>query len=86
MQPSTMSASKTNQTSNMSFVDVARSMGVKGADVWANTGSALVDYSVSAVRGADSKSLCKILAVVDGKKGTEDAFVMTFHVRNIRGG
>jgi len=59
-----------------------RSIGVKGADVWADTGSALVDYSIGAVRGASTESLRKILDV----SSLSDAFVMAFHVRNIRGG
>jgi hypothetical protein len=58
-----------------------RTYGTKGADVWEDTGSALLDYSIGAVRGASKETLRKILSV-----SSEDAFVMAFHVRNIRGG
>ena len=76
----TMSGSKTNQISTMSLPN--RAYGEKGADVWEDTGSALLDYSVSAVRGASEESLLKILRVTS----LRDAYAMAFHVRNIRGG
>jgi len=56
-----------------------------GADVWESTYvrcSALLDYSNSAVRGASIEAIRKILHVND----PAIAFVLAFHVRNIRGG
>jgi hypothetical protein len=62
-----------------------RTLGTKGANVWSGTGSALVDYSVGAVRGASAESINKILTVCE-EEGVATALVMAFHVRNIRGG
>jgi hypothetical protein len=59
-----------------------RTTGVKGADVWESTCSALLDYSIGAVRGASDKTILKILDVNDPAM----AFVLAFHVRNVRGG
>lgn len=63
--------------------------GVKGSDVYATTGDPRVDLSVLLNRGLDTETirngLEKILA-----RGTsefyEDAYVLTFQTRNIRGG
>ena len=70
-----MSDSKTSQMPT-------RTIGVKGADVWESTCSALLDYSIGAVRGASIETIRKILDVNDPAM----AFVLAFHVRNVRGG
>jgi len=49
-----------------------------------STDAALIDYSLRAVRGATKESLRTILEVMEDNP--VDAFVMAFHVRNIRGG
>lgn len=75
----------TSMTSMPTMTIPTRILGTKGADVWDRTGSALVDYSVGAVRGASAESINKILAVCE-EEGVAMALVMAFHVRNIRGG
>lgn len=63
--------------------------GVKGSDVYTSTGDPRLDLSVKCVRGANGLDLCKsVKAVLDLKtqQALEDAFVLAFHSRNIRGG
>ena len=70
-------------------VVVPRATGVKGSDVYTSTGDPRLDLSVKCVRGASALDLCKsIKAVLDLKtqQALEDAFVLAFHSRNIRGG
>jgi hypothetical protein len=66
-----------------------QSVGVKGSDVYSSTGDVRVDLSVMLVRGASKEDiragLEKILAMKDSQ-AFEDAFVMMFQTRNIRGG
>jgi len=68
---------------------VAKTVGVKGSDVYDSTGDPRVDLSVSLVRGCDSETICsgvdKILAL-GTDEAFEDAFVLMFQTRNIRGG
>lgn len=63
----------------------AKMMGVKGSDVYDGTGSALVDLSVRLVRGAEPEDLKRRILEV-AATSLADAFVLTFHSRNIRGG
>lgn len=66
-----------------------KAVGVKGSDVYTTTGDPRVDLSTSLVRGLDAASIQKGLDAVLGMGTTEsfeDAFVMTFQTRNIRGG
>jgi hypothetical protein len=59
--------------------------GSKGSDVYDCTGDLRVDLSVRLVRGADTADLTariKAIAALD----LADAFVLTFHSRNVRGG
>jgi len=64
-------------------------VGVKGSDVFSSSGDPRLDLSVKCVRGADASVLS---AALDGvlalktQQGLEDAFVLAFHARNIRGG
>jgi hypothetical protein len=63
--------------------------GVKGSDVYETTGDPRVDLSVVAVRGATNeqiKPLMKALLENEGDSKYEDAFVLAFQTRNIRGG
>jgi Domain of unknown function (DUF2828) len=63
--------------------------GIKGSDVYTSTGDPRVDLSVKCVRGADHADLCaSMTAILDLKtpQALEDAFVLAFHTRNIRGG
>jgi len=66
-----------------------KAVGAKGSDVYATTGHPLVDLNVKCVRGADPASLKKdLLAVlrIGTSQAMEDAFVLAFMVRNVRGG
>jgi hypothetical protein len=56
--------------------------GVKGSDVYDSTGSALLDLSVRLVRGADGEGVRAATAAL----APEDAAVLAFHVRDVRGG
>ena len=67
----------------------APAVGVKGSDVFASTGNPRLDLSVKCVRGADAAALQSALDSVLALKtqmALEDAFVLAFHSRNIRGG
>jgi hypothetical protein len=64
-------------------------VGVKGSDVFSNSGDPRVDLNVKCVRGADHVSLLSALNAVlnlNTQEALEDAFVLAFHSRNIRGG
>jgi len=64
-------------------------IGVKGSDVFASSGDPRLDLSVKCVRGANTTSLSSALDSVLALKtqeALEDAFVIAFHSRNIRGG
>ena len=64
-------------------------IGVKGSDVFSSSGDPRVDLNVKCVRGADAAVL---RAALDGvlalktQMALEDAFVLAFNARNIRGG
>jgi len=63
--------------------------GVKGSDVYASTGDPRLDLSVKCVRGADADTLregIKAVLALGTQQALEDAFVLAFHTRNIRGG
>lgn len=62
-----------------------RTTGAKGSDTYTSTGDARVDLSMRMVRGADAEDLSTRIRDV-AKAHLEDAFVMAFHGRNIRGG
>jgi len=64
---------------------VNRISGTKGSDVYDGTGSALLDLSLRLVRGADAADLATRIQAV-AATSVEDAFVMAFHARNVRGG
>jgi hypothetical protein len=71
------------------FLPSIPTAGVKGSHVYTSTGDPRLDLNVKCVRGADSLDLCKSMkAVLDLKtpQALEDAFVLAFHSRNIRGG
>lgn len=66
-----------------------KTIGVKGSDVYASTGDARVDLSTSLVRGLDAESIQKGLNAIFAmgtEEAFEDAFVLAFQTRNIRGG
>ena len=64
-------------------------VGVKGSDVFSSSGDPRVDLNVKCVRGAEPTAL---YAALDGilalktQESLEDAFVLAFNARNIRGG
>ena len=64
-------------------------VGVKGSNVFSISGDPRVDLNVKCVRGADaavlSAALDSVLALKT-QEALEDAFVLAFHSRNIRGG
>ena len=64
-------------------------VGNKGSDVYASTGDPRVDLSVKCVRNTPVAELSQgVTAVLEmgTLQSLEDAFVMAFHARNIRGG
>jgi hypothetical protein len=63
-----------------------RISGVKGSDVYATTGDARVDLNVKLVRDAVEADLRGGLDAVVAAGHLEDAVLMTFHARNVRGG
>ena len=60
---------------------------MKGSDVYTTTGDPRLDLSVTLVRGATNvgAGLEKVLDM-NTTESLEDAFVMAFHTRNVRGG
>lgn len=66
-------------------VPVSKTEGVKGSDVYSSSGDALVDLSVRLVRGGWTTDLADLFAkAVDASE--EDAFVLAFQTRDVRGG
>lgn len=63
-----------------------RGVGVKGAAVYTTTGDPRVDLNMKLVRGAEVADLLTGLDAVLVAGHLEDAFVMTAHARNVRGG
>lgn len=66
-----------------------KAVGVKGSDVYASTGDPRVDLSTSLVRGLDEASIQRGLNAIlamDTAEAFEDAFVLAFQTRNVRGG
>ena len=64
-----------------------RTSGVKGSDVYASTGDARVDLNVKLVRGAaEAVVRAGLDEVVTARGHLEDAILMMFHARNVRGG
>jgi hypothetical protein len=68
-------------------MEANRDVGIKGSDVYTTTGDPRLDLSVSLVRGATGvgAGVEKVLAM-GTPESLEDAFVMAFHTRNVRGG
>jgi hypothetical protein len=62
-----------------------KTTGTKGSDVYTATGDVRVDLSVALVRGADRAMIQEGVRAVT-KVSLEDAYVMAFHTRNVRGG
>lgn len=63
------------------------SSGVKGSDIYTTTGDPRLDLSIKCVRGSgDLKDSIKNVLALNTQQATEDAFVLAFHARNIRGG
>jgi hypothetical protein len=65
-----------------------RSVGIKGSDVYShdNVGNSLVVLSALLVRGADVSMIEEKLTKLLDEKHLDDAFVLSFMNRNIRGG
>ena len=59
--------------------------GMKGSDVYDTTGSALLDLSVRLVRGGWGEDLAALLKKAL-ETGEDDAFVLAFQTRDVRGG
>lgn len=63
--------------------------GNKGSDVLSSTGDPRLDLSVKCVRNAataDLEATLKAVLAIGTQQALEDAFVLAFHARNIRGG
>jgi Domain of unknown function (DUF2828) len=70
--------------SNMA-TKVEHSVGAKGSDVYTTSGSALVDLSVRLVRGGWNEEMAALfLKALEGAE--DDAFVLAFQTRDVRGG
>ena len=73
----------------MSSATINMTTGVKGSDVYATTGSPLLDLSVMLNRGLDREvirsAVTRIVASGDAT-AVEDLFVLAFQTRDIRGG
>ena len=85
-----MNSSTINQTINQTINKMSyQSTGVKGSDVYSSTGDPRVDLSVMLIRGASQEDiragLDKVFQI-GTKEAFEDAFVLAFQTRNIRGG
>ena len=61
-------------------------IGVKGSNIFTTTGDPRVDLNVKLVRGASREEICAGLNAVIAAGHVEDAILMTFHARNVRGG
>lgn len=64
-------------------------VGNKGSDVYASSSDPRVDLNVNCVRNAEAPKLTaglQSILALGTKEAVEDAFVLTFHVRNVRGG
>ena len=64
-------------------------VGTKGSDVYTSSGNALVDLNTLLVRGADDEKIRELMTAVLGSgelKDEDDAFVLAFQTRDIRGG
>lgn len=61
-------------------------VGVKGSDVYSTTGDPRLDLNMRLVRGAAVEDLQAGLDAVLAAGHMTDAFVMTVHARNVRGG
>ena len=62
-----------------------QTVGMKGSDVYSGSGNTLVDLSVLLVRGA-SQTRIEPLFLQALEEAEEDAFVLAFQTRDIRGG
>ena len=62
-----------------------QTVGMKGSDVYSGSGNPLLDLSVLLVRGASQTSI-EPLFLQALEKAEEDAFVLAFQTRDIRGG
>lgn len=68
-------------------MQMSQTKGIKGADVYTTTGDPLLDLSVGCVRGAEvSRLQTGLQKCLGSPTALEDAAVLTFHCRNIRGG
>jgi hypothetical protein len=64
-------------------------VGNKGSDVYSTTGDPRLDLSVNCVRNVKPEKLetaIKSILALNNTQALEDAFVLAFHARNIRGG
>ena len=62
-----------------------QTVGMKGSDVYSGSGNSLLDLSVLLVRGADQQRI-EPLFLQALEEAEEDAFVLAFQTRDIRGG
>ena len=70
-------------------VAASATTGVKGSDVYATTGDPRLDLSVKCVRGAErtaTQAGIKAVLALNTLEAVEDAFVIAFNARNVRGG
>ena len=85
-----VSANRETFTSSSGVTPVShipsRAVGEKGSNVYDTSGSKLVDLNVMSVRGADPITLASIFNALIASGAIEDAFVLLFHIRNVRGG
>lgn len=79
---------KTMQAAKLNLA-VQQASGTKGSDVYTSSGSALVDLNTLLVRNADEAKIKDLLLTVLASGATadeDDAFVLAFQTRDVRGG
>lgn len=75
----------------MASINLSTKVGAKGSDVYQSTGDPRVDLSTMAVRGCSGDTLKSLMRDIlelgnTDPQAYEDAFLLFFHTRNIRGG
>jgi len=67
-------------------MEALETIGIKGSDVYTTTTSPLLDLSALLVRGASAETLAPLLKKCLTADQEEDAFVLAFQTRDVRGG
>jgi hypothetical protein len=74
------------RVSHLATMSALETIGIKGSDVYTSTTSPLIDLSTLLVRGATAQTLTPLLKNCLATDLEEDAFVLAFQTRDVRGG